>query len=248
MLASSAIGILPVAATEPHGPHLPLSTDCDIAEGHLAALADYLPPHRDVVVLPLQRIGASREHDNFPGNQSLPVVQLVADWMALIDDFAGRGGRRLVIVSSHGGNTPVVDTLILEARARHAMLAVGTAWLRFGQPEGLFSEDERRYGIHGGAIETALMLHYAPDRVDMAKADSFVSTLPQWERDMSLLRAYGPHRFGWMSSDLNPLGVVGDARIATAAMGALSADHALKGFVQLLEDVARFDLGRFGDR
>lgn len=241
-IGPDTIGILPVAATEAHGPHLPVSTDCDIAEGHLRALGDYLPPDLDALVLPMARIGASREHCRFEGTVSEEDSVLLQEWSAIAAEFAAAGGRRLVVVSSHGGNTPVVDMLTLKARAERDLLAVGTGWLRFGQPEGLFSDDERGYGIHGGDIETSLMLHYAPHLVDMGKAEDFASSLVTIEGGMTHLSAYGRHRFGWLSSDLNPHGVVGNAGAASAEKGEALARHILSGFAELLADVARFDL------
>ena len=237
------IAILPVAATEAHGPHLPASTDCDIAAGHLGALGPYLDGGIDAVVLPIQTIGASDEHGRFDETKSLPVASLIARWFGIASHFAAAGGRRLVIVSSHGGNTPTVDAVILKARAELDMLAVGTAWMRFGFPEGLYSERERKYGIHGGAIETALMLHYRPDLVKTGSIADFPSRLEALEADMLYLSGYGAHRFGWLSGDLNEKGVVGDARLADREKGAIHADHILKGFAELLGEVARFDLG-----
>src|SRR5690606_14241216 len=139
-LTDRAVVILPVGATEAHGPHLPLTTDCDIAEGHLSALGAYLDSGIDAVVLPIEPIGASQEHSRFAGTQSLPAAALIERWFAIAQGVAGAGGRRLVIVSSHGGNTPVVDTVILRARTELGLLAVGTAWMRFGFPEGLYPE------------------------------------------------------------------------------------------------------------
>jgi len=246
-VGNGTIAILPVGATEVHGPHLPVSTDCDIAQGHLNALARYLSSPIDAVVLPIQRIGASREHMWADGTQSRDEGELIAEWFGVAGKWAKAGGKRLVIVSSHGGNTPVVESVILKARAELGMLAVGTAWMRFGMPEGLFDAHERKYGIHGGAIETALMLHYFPHTVDMGEATNFSSALETIEAGMTHLSAYGRHRFGWLSSDLNRLGVVGDARAGSAQKGAALADHILEGFAQLLDDVARFDLSWLRD-
>lgn len=240
---AKTIAVLPVAATEAHGPHLPATTDCDIARGHLAALEAHLPGTLDVVVLPLQTIGASQEHCRFETTRSKDVATLVSEWFALARAVADKGARRLVVVSSHGGNTAAVDTLILRARAELNCLAVGTAWLRFGHPEGLFSEAERRYGIHGGDIETSLMLHYAPHAVDMTQAGAFASALMEIEHGMVHLSAYGRHRFGWLSTDLHPLGVVGNAALASREKGARLALHILTGFAELLDEVAGFDLG-----
>ncbi|WP_421950017.1 creatininase family protein [Pelagibacterium sp.] len=247
LVSETTIAILPVAATEAHGPHLPTSTDCDIAEGHLSALGSYLSSPIDAVVLPVRRIGASREHLWADGTQSREEGELIAEWFGIAQRWAAVGGRRLVIVSSHGGNTPAMESVALKARAELGLLAVSTAWLRFGMPQGLFDAHEKTYGIHGGAIETALMLHYFPQKVEMAKAADFGSALETIEAGMTHLSAYGRHRFGWLSSDLNALGVVGDARAASAEKGAALADHILKGFAQLLDDVARFDLSWFQD-
>lgn len=244
-LSDEAIVILPVAATEAHGPHLPNTTDCDIAEGHLSALGNYLSSANDAVVLPIQRIGASREHFWDEGTESLEEPDLIAHWYAIARAAAGVGCRRLVIVSSHGGNSAVVDSVILKARAELKMLAVATAWLRFGQPEGLFSEAERKYGIHGGDIETSLMLHYAPESVAMDRAENFASALSAIEVSMTHLTAYGRHHFGWLSSDLNPHGVVGNASAATPEKGKALAAHILTNFAHLLDDVAKFDLTHF---
>ena len=241
-VSETSVVILPVAATEAHGPHLPPTTDCDIAEGHLKALSRHLSSAIDAVVLPIQRIGASREHLWAQGTQSREEADLFADWFAIARAVAAAGGRRLVIVSSHGGNSAVVDSVILKARAELAMLAVGTGWMRFGQPEGLFSEDERRWGIHGGDIETSLMLHYAPEDVDMAAAANFVSYLALIEAQATHLSAYGRHRFGWLSKDLNAAGVVGDAGAARADKGKALAEHIVARFCELLDDVTRFDL------
>lgn len=247
-LTDRQIGILPVAATEAHGPHLPISTDCDIARGHLRALGAHISDSVDALVLPIEAVGASLEHSHFPQTRSREVEDLIGAWFSIAGKFARAGGRRLVIVSSHGGNTPVVDAVILKARARLNMLAVGTAWMRFGYPEGLFDQTERRYGVHGGDIETSLMLHYAPEKVALDRAEAFASRLQDWDRQSHHLSAYGRHRFGWMSTDLNPHGVVGNAKNATAEKGAALARHQLGGFAELLEDVAAFDLRRFAHK
>ena len=112
-----------------------------------------------------------------------------------------------------------------ELRVRAKMLAVKTSWQRFGRPAGMYTELEDRHGIHGGDVETSLMLHFRPDLVDMAKADNFVSNVARAEKEFALLRHTGTHAFAWIASDLNPNGVVGDASIATAEKGRLTAEH-----------------------
>ena len=96
-------------------------------------------------------------------------------------------------------------------------------------------------GIHGGDIETSIMLAARPETVDMAKAEQFASQQRDLMRDMKHLRAYGPHRFGWMMHDLNAEGVTGNAGAATADKGAAVIAHQSQRFIELLEDVRSFD-------
>jgi len=239
------IAVLPVAATEQHGPHLPASTDADIARAMVAATVSALPRDAKVSFLPIEEVGASAEHGDTPGTISRDPCELARAWFEIAADLNIKGIRKLVLVSSHGGNTPVCDMVIQRARIDLGMLAVATSWSRFGYPDGLFSDDEIALGIHGGDIETSIMLAARPETVDMAKAEQFASQQRDLMRDMKYLRAYGPHRFGWMMHDLNAEGVTGNAGAATADKGAAVIAHQSQRFIELLEDVRSFDLQHF---
>ena len=243
--SSDWIAVLPVAATEQHGPHLPASTDTDIARAMVAATVAILPHDAKVSFLPIEEIGASAEHGDTPGTISRDPCDLAQAWLDIAADLNINGIRKLVLVSSHGGNTPVCDMVIQRARIELGMLAVATSWARFGYPEGLFSDDEIALGIHGGDIETSIMLAARPDSVDMTQAENFQSLQQDMRRDMTHLRAYGPHRFGWMMHDLNEQGVTGNAGAATAEKGAAVIAHQSRGFIELLEDVGSFDIQLF---
>ncbi|MEO1161228.1 MAG: creatininase family protein, partial [Pseudomonadota bacterium] len=161
--SSDWIAVLPVAATEQHGPHLPASTDTDIAKAMVAATVAILAPDAMVSFLPVEAVGASAEHGDTPGTISRDPCELAEAWLNIAADLNINGIQKLVLVSSHGGNTPVCDMVIQRARIELGMLAVATSWSRFGYPDGLFSDEEIALGIHGGDIETSIMLAARPD-------------------------------------------------------------------------------------
>jgi creatinine amidohydrolase len=149
-----------------------------------------------------------------------------------------------VFVNSHGGNSSVLDIVTRELRAKYGMFAALTSWHRLGYPEGLFDPAERMHGIHGGEIETSLMLSFAPDKVRMDKLDDFVPVTRTMEKDFKVLRATVPAGFGWMTQDLQETGAIGNAKAGTKEKGEKAAEFGARAFVSLLEDVQRFDLKR----
>ncbi|ESZ16781.1 creatininase [Mesorhizobium sp. L2C085B000] len=238
----ATIAVLPVAAIEQHGPHLPVSTDTSIMNGMLETVIARLPGDLDIRILPVQTVGKSNEHLQAPGTLTLPAATLVDAWTELGLSVARAGVRKLIVVNSHGGNEEIMGIVTRELRVRERMLAVKTSWQRFGRPAGMYTELEDRHGIHGGDVETSLMLHFRPELVDMAKADNFASKVARAEPEFALLRHTGTHAFAWIAGDLNPNGVVGDASIATAEKGRLTAEHQADGFITLLKDVRKAKL------
>lgn len=242
------IAVLPLAATEQHGPHLPLGTDIMIGEAYLARVRELLPHDAPVRFLPLQPVGISIEHIDFPGTLTLPTETALRNWVAIGDGVARAGLRKLVMVTSHGGNSAAMSLVAQELRARHGMLAVTTSWSRFGVPDGLFSDQEIKHGVHGGAIETSIMLAAWPAHVRTDKIANFTPSSVAMDRDFKWLNAHRPAPYAWAAQDLHPSGAVGDATQATADKGRALLEHGARAFCELLADVEKFELKPSGNQ
>lgn len=241
---ASWIAVLPIAAVEQHGPHLPLGTDGFISDGYLERALGLISDELPVTFLPTQWIGSSEEHADYPGTLSIPPEALIAAWTAIGASVARAGMRKLVLINSHGGNSPVLDVVARRLRAAHGMLAVIASWRRFGHPDGVFTAGEIRHDIHAGRIETSLMRAFRPGLVRMKQASDFRPNTVGMEQEFSQLRASHPAGFGWLAQDLHPSGAAGDATLASVEAGQASADHGARAFAELLRDVARFPLER----
>ena len=239
---ASWIAVLPVAAIEQHGPHLPVMTDTAIMQGMIDTVLARLPDELAVLFLPIQTIGKSNEHLRSKGTITFSAENLLRIWFEIGEAVHRAGLRKLVIVNSHGGNAEVISILARELRVRLDMLAVTSQWRRFGLPPDTYSAYDATYGIHAGDIETSLMLHFRPDLVDMSRAKLFPSKAADIEKQFTHLRPIGTHAFGWIAPDLNPDGAAGDASAGTAKKGRLTAEFQADGFIALLRDVARFSL------
>ncbi|MEX2528104.1 MAG: creatininase family protein [Gemmatimonadota bacterium] len=255
LAAGDPVVILPFAAVEQHGPHLPLSTDLVIAEGILEEAFRQLPADCLARVLPTQAVGASFEHQDLPGTLSLP-AHLLEELVAGVGASLARDGvRRVLIFNSHGGNRGVVDSAALRLRRDHGLLIVKVYYPRFGLPTGVYLPPvELRHGLHGGAVETAMMLHLRPDLVRMEVARAFPSLGEELEAPGSgqakgsdaaaLLGPESAASFAWLAQDLNVSGVVGDPTLAHAAMGARLVTHFGEALARVIQETRAFPLER----
>lgn len=237
-----AIAVLPVAAIEQHGPHLPLGTDLFIMEGYLERVEALLPEALPALILPIQSVGLSNEHLAFLGTLSLQPETAIRAWTDIGESLRRAGCGKLLFVSSHGGNSPVVDIVARDLRVRLGMVTASVSWQRFGYPDGLFDPDEIRHGIHGGDIETSLMLAFRPDLVRMGESRDFASRGREMAERYRYLALGRPAGLGWMSQDVNPTGAIGNAAIASREKGEAAAAHGVRAFIGLLEEMRGFAL------
>lgn len=240
--AERTLALLPVAAIEQHGPHLPLYTDACINEGIVAAVLELVPEDISLLVLPMLSIGDSLEHQAFPGTLTATPETLIRYWTEIGEGVARAGVRKLMIFNTHGGQPQIADIVALELRRRLGMLVVKASSFAFGVPAGLFDDEELDYGIHGGAVETSMMLYLRPDLVRQEAAENFEPLSLAMASEYRRLRPGNRIGFAWMAQDLHASGVAGDATKADADKGRRIVEHAARSLAELAVETARFPL------
>jgi creatinine amidohydrolase len=247
--AAHTIAVLPVAATEQHGPHLPLSVDTVLVDGVVAAALPHLADTLQVLVLPTQAVGLSPEHAHFPGTLTLKAETIIRLWTDIGESVAAAGIKKLVLFNAHGGNVSVMDIVARDLRARLGLLVYSVSWFNLplldahGQDvNARFSADEHRFGIHAGEIETSMMLALDAAHVDMAQARHFHSTSQDRAQAFAILGNGKSAKLGWQMQDYNPAGAVGNAAAATAEKGLALVEAAGLGLARLLQELDQLPL------
>jgi creatinine amidohydrolase len=242
------VAVLPVAAVEQHGPHLPVRVDAAINAGIVQAAVDLMPAELPVLVLPALPIGKSNEHLAYRGTLTLSHETLFRLWFEIGESVARAGCRKIILFNSHGGQPQVIDIVCRELRVKHAMFAVNAMWSPMTKKDDLFSSDELRHGIHGGEVETSVMLHLHEKLVAMSEARNFAPLSLDLEAAGGILTPEGAVGFGWMAQDLEASGAMGDAASADAERGAVLVERAAKALIQLCTEVAAYPLSRIATR
>lgn len=241
-----AIAVLPVAATEQHGPHLPLSVDADLVDGVVQACLPHLPADLPALFLPTQTVGFSPEHAAFAGTLTLKADTLIHLWTDMAESVAASGVKKLVFFNSHGGQVGLMDVVARDLRARLGMLVYSVSWFNLplldaaGQEvNALFSAQEHRFGVHAGDVETSMMLALRPERVRMAAAQNFHSTSQDRAVNFPILGNGKSAKLAWQMQDYNPHGAAGNAMAATADKGQALLQAAGRSLARLLDEMDR---------
>ena len=246
---AQVVAVLPVAAIEQHGPHLPVSVDTTLLEGVVAATLPHLESELPVLFMPTQAIGKSNEHIRFPGTLTLSAQTLIAVWMELGACVARTGIKKLVLLNSHGGQVSVMDIVGRDLRTVHDLIVFSTNW--YTLPLGsdvlnLFPPEEHRFGIHAGDMETSMMLaleEKSGDRhVDMRQARDFTSTAQERAARYPILGNGSGAKLAWQVQDYNAMGAAGNAAIATAAKGHALINAAGLQLAGLLREISDLPL------
>lgn len=234
--------VMPVGAVEQHGPHLPVGVDAMLNAGLVRETLGRLSTGFPILVLPPLPIGWSDEHGSFPGTLSISFETLTAAWCEIGASVAASGFRRFVIYNSHGGQSEIAKIVSRKLRIDHGMLAVAANWYSLIDLSEMFGGEERRFGIHAGAVETSMIMHLHPDLVRTDRIADFEPSSVEMARQYRRLAPTGATPFGWMTEDLHASGAVGNAALADVGKGKEIIERAAQAFAELLEEVGRFDL------
>jgi creatinine amidohydrolase len=233
----STLLVLPTAAIEQHGHHLPLATDTLINNLLLGHALSKLPADLSAYALPPVHYGKSNEHAGFPGTLSVSASTFMAVLHDLGASLSGAGFQKLVLYNTHGGNTALIDVMARDLRAEFGLRTFalhGSGGISF---EGLNAQ-EKAYGFHAGEVETALLLASVPELVD--RSAYTVNYIADISKPEMLLPENAPATFAWLTRDIASSGVMGDPRPATAENGARWLDEAATRLAAALQAMARY--------
>ena len=248
---ATTVAVLPLGATEQHGPHLPLGVDQVLVDGIVAAALPQVPADVPVVVLPTQPVGYSPEHSCFDGTLTLSAPTLIALWTEIGECVARAGVRKLLLLNAHGGQVSLMDIVARELRGRCKLIVYSCSWWNLPLGEavtGLFTPEEHRFGVHGGEIETSMMLALQPRQVQMAQACDFKSSAQQRASRYPILGNGRSAKLGWHMQDYNTHGAAGNAAAATADKGRAVVDAAGTQLALLLKELSQLPLSTLVDQ
>ena len=245
---ATTVAVLPLGATEQHGPHLPLGVDTVIADGIVQAALPLLPTELPALFLPTLPVGLSPEHARFAGTLTLSSETVLRLWKEIGAGVARAGVRKLVLFNAHGGHTGAMDIAARELREAHDLIVYSLSWFNLPLTDATTGQPlvPDRFDVHAGEFETSLMLALAPQQVRREAVKDFPSTSRERARDYAILGNGRSAKLGWAMQDYHPEGAAGNAAAATEAQGRALLDAAARGLVQALSEVSRLPLATLG--
>jgi len=238
------VAVLPLGATEQHGPHLPLGVDTRLVDGIVSAALPQLAADLPVLFLPTQAIGLSPEHARFAGTLTLSSETLIRLWKDIGAGVARAGVKKLVLFNAHGGHVGAMDIVARELREAHDLIVYSVSWfnLPLGPANAQFSAEEHRFGVHAGEVETSMMLALHAPLVRTEAVQDFSSSARQRAADYAILGNGKSAKLGWAMQDYNTHGAAGNAAAATADKGRQVVEAAALQLALLLAEVASLPL------
>ena len=234
------IAIMTMGSIEQHGPHLPVGVDATIVRGVLHGILKRVPDDMTAIALPVLPIGKAIEHENFDGTLSLSTETVMALWREIAASVFRTPVRKLLMLNSHGGQSDVARIVARDLRAHHKALVVPVNWWTY-KAKTLYQDTEYTHGLHGGAEETALMLHLQPDLVNHSEIKNFVPVSLEQAQQYPMLYGDGA-KHAWMAEDLHPQGATGDATIATQEDGQKICEEAVESMIALLQEMVAYQI------
>lgn len=244
-VAQDALVIIPTAATEEHGHHLPLDTD-SLITSHVAYEAARRSDH-PCLVMPTVWIGFESHHMDFPGTIDVDWELFIKYGLSITRSLAHHGFTRMLILNGHGSNRPLIEVIARQTVINHPHTFCGAVgWAELSEAQAVFNElRESELTSHACEMETSAYLAIEPESVQMDKAtrDTSYNMSPHYWTDMTGVKPdpsfKSPVRHMEIWSAVTSTGVRGDSTVATAEKGERTLEAAINQLVEVIQETVQ---------
>ncbi|MCK6453396.1 MAG: creatininase family protein [Alphaproteobacteria bacterium] len=213
----NAIVLVPIGATEQHGPHLPVQVDARLAGEVCVRAARIVAKHEPIATLPSIWFGMSEHHMKLGGTITLDFETMYAVVRCVVRSLLQHGFKRIFILNGHGGNTTALENIVGELTIKHQVpLACGTYWdIAADAIAGLLEKQKRL--LHACEAETSMMLALTPELIDRNELSQMHGP---YVPGLSAIDGANKAAYRWRYlSTRSPNGVIGDASAASPEKG-----------------------------